>query len=155
MTNTQRKSSAQGTEMVAFRVGPQEFCVDIRAVREIRGWTPATALPHAPHYILGVINLRGTVLPVVNLAARLGLPVAEPTPRHVIVVVAAEDQVFGLLVDAVSDILTVMPDLLQSAPDLAQDNAKAFVSSVVAIENRMIARIMPERMLPERLRLAS
>lgn len=155
MSNLQRKPSAGGAEMVAFRVGPQEFCVDIRAVREIRGWTPATALPHAPHYILGVINLRGTVLPVVNLAARLGLPVSEPTPRHVIVVVAAEDQVFGLLVDAVSDILNVSPDLLQSAPDLAQDSTRAFVSKVVAIENRMIAHIIPERMLPERLRAAS
>ena len=153
MSNTARKSIGHGTEMVAFQVGPQEFCVDIKAVREIRGWTPATTLPHAPHYILGVINLRGTVLPVVNLAARLGLPVAEPTPRHVIVVVSAEDQTFGLLVDAVSDILSISPELMQGAPDLAQDSAKAFVSAVVAIEDRMIARIMPERMLPERLRL--
>lgn len=154
MSQTVRKSTGQGMEMVAFRVGPQEFCVDIKAVREIRGWTPATTLPHAPHYILGVINLRGTVLPVVNLAARLGLPVDPPTPRHVIVVVAAEDQVFGLLVDAVSDILSVSPELMQGAPDLAQDSAKAFVSAVVAIEDRMIARIMPERMLPERMRLS-
>lgn len=154
MSNTQRKAAAQTAEMVAFRVGSQEFCVDIRTVREIRGWSPATTLPHAPHYILGVINLRGTVLPVVNLAARLGLPHCEPTPRHVIIVVHADDQTFGLLVDAVSDILSVHADLLQSAPDLAQDSAKAFVSSVVAIGDRMIARVMPERMLPERLRIA-
>lgn len=153
MSNTARKSIGYGVEMVAFRVGSQEFCVDIKAVREIRGWTPATTLPHAPHYILGVINLRGTVLPVVNLAARLGLPVEAPTPRHVIVVVQAEDQTFGLLVDAVSDILSVSPELMQGAPDLAQDSAKAFVSSVIAMDDRMIARIIPERMLPERLRL--
>ena len=121
---------------------------------------PATAAPQdgaAPLTLVTFADLTfrpdGGAVWAQEPAARLGLPVDPPTPRHVIVVVAAEDQVFGLLVDAVSDILSISPELMQGAPDLAQDSAKAFVSAVVAIEDRMIARIMPERMLPERLRL--
>ena len=71
-------------ELIAFRVGDQEFCVNIMSVREIRGWTPATAMPHSPSYMKGVINLRGAVLPIIDLSARLGMKAAEPTARHVI-----------------------------------------------------------------------
>src|SRR6478752_8151648 len=91
--------SSANREFVAFRVGAQEFCIDIMGVREIRGWTPATPLPHAPVYVRGVINLRGAVLPIVDLAMRFGLGLTEPTPRSVIIVVQVHQQVVGLLVD--------------------------------------------------------
>ena len=94
-------------ELIAFRIGEQEFCVDIMAVREIRGWAPVTPLPHSPTFLRGVLNLRGAVLPIVDLAGRLGLPAAEPTARHVIIVAQVNGQVIGLLVEAVSDILTI------------------------------------------------
>ena len=71
--NDNRNDGRSARELIAFRIGEQEFCVDIMSVREIRGWTPATPLPHAPSYVRGVINLRGAVLPIVDLAARLGL----------------------------------------------------------------------------------
>ena len=61
-------------ELIAFRIGAQEFCVDIMSVREIRGWTTATALPQSPSFVRGVVNLRGAVLPIVDLSARLGFP---------------------------------------------------------------------------------
>src|SRR4051812_24315234 len=94
--------SGVGRELISFRIGDQEFCVDIMEVREIRGWTPATALPKAPAFVRGVITLRGAVLPIVALGARLGLGTAEPTARHVIIVAQVQNQVVGLLVDAVS-----------------------------------------------------
>ncbi|WP_374333183.1 chemotaxis protein CheW, partial [Aestuariivirga sp.] len=78
--------AARAAEFVAFRAGGLEFCINIMSVREIRGWTPATAIPRAPGYIRGVINLRGVVLPIVDLGVRLGLPGTEPTARHVIIV---------------------------------------------------------------------
>ncbi len=77
------------------------------SVREIRGWTPATALPRAPGFVRGVINLRGVVLPIIDLADRLGFAPAEPTPRHVIIVAQTGRQIVGLLVDAVSDIIAM------------------------------------------------
>lgn len=106
-------------ELIAFRIGQQEFCINIMAVREIRGWTVATALPHSPDYLRGVINLRGAVLPIIDLAIRLGLPSSEPTARNVIIVAQIGQQQIGLLVDAVSDILTLNEEHIQPTPDVA------------------------------------
>src|SRR5262245_43928106 len=107
MSEELSKSDADRKELISFRIGKQEFCVDVMTVREIRGWTPTTPLPHAPQYVRGVINLRGVVLPVIDLGGRLGLQMAEPTARHVIIVARIAGQIVGLLVDAVCDILTV------------------------------------------------
>jgi purine-binding chemotaxis protein CheW len=141
-------TAAERRELISFRIGAQEFCVDIMAVREIRGWTPATPLPHAPAYVRGVINLRGTVLPIVDLAERLGLPPSEPTQRHVIIVAQVAKQVVGLLVDAVSDILTVGEDLVQPPPDVASERVRLFVRGLLAIEKRMVSLISLDRVLP-------
>ncbi|MBO0903059.1 chemotaxis protein CheW [Jiella sonneratiae] len=146
--NDNRNDPRSARELIAFCIGEQEFCVDIMSVREIRGWTTATPLPHAPSYVNGVINLRGAVLPIVDLAARLGFPRTVPTARSVIIVVRVEQQLFGLLVDAVSDILTITDDLLQPTPDLASDLAKTFVRGVMAIEGRMISLIATDNVLP-------
>ncbi len=135
-------------ELILFRVGAQEFCVDIMSVREIRGWTPATPLPRSPAFMRGVINLRGAVLPIVDLAARLGYAPAEPTQRHVIIVTQIGTQAVGLLVDAVSDILTVTDDRLQPPPDIASDLVRNYVRSLLAIEGRMVSLISLDHILP-------
>ena len=85
-------------ELVAFRVAGQDYCVDIMSVREIRGWTQATTLPHAPDFVRGVINLRGSVVPIVDLAARLGLDPITASDRNVIIITVINQQVVGLLV---------------------------------------------------------
>jgi len=136
-------------ELISFRVGVQEFCVDIMAVREIRGWTAATQLPRSPSFVCGVINLRGAVLPIVDLANRLGFERAEPTARHVIIVAQIGAQMVGLLVDAVSDILTVTDDVIQPTPEVASDTAKTFVRGLLAIDGRMISLIGLDRLLPD------
>ena len=135
-------------ELMAFRIGAQEFCIDIGSVREIRGWTPATALPHSPEFVRGVINLRGAVLPIVDLAARLGLESVDPTSRHVIIVAQVGRQIIGLLVDAVSEILTVGDGTVQPTPDVASEMARNFVKGVLAIDNRMITLITLDHVLP-------
>jgi purine-binding chemotaxis protein CheW len=141
-------------ELIAFRIGAQEFCVDIQAVREIRGWTPATPLPHSPGFVRGVINLRGAVLPVIDLAARLGLPAAEPSARHVIIVSRIGHQLVGLLVDAVSDILTVPDEAVQPTPDVAYDADRAFVKGLLPVEGRLISLVSLDRLLPEQAEAA-
>jgi len=135
-------------ELISFRVADQEYCVDIMSVREIRGWTPATSLPASPAYVRGVINLRGTVLPVVDLAERLGLPTSEPSERHVIVVVWIDGQLVGLLVDAVCDILAVTQDMLQPTPDIAAQDVQAFVEALIHVDERMIGLINLDHVLP-------
>ena len=111
------------------------------SVREIRGWTPATALPHAPAYVRGVINLRGSVLPIVDLAERLGFPPTDASARHVIIVVQIGAQIIGLLVDAVSDILTLTTENIQPTPDVASRLRQVFVRGMLAIDGRMIGVI--------------
>ena len=143
-----RTHLTQACELIAFRMGSQEFCVDIMSVREIRGWTKATVLPKSASFVRGVVNLRGTVLPIVDLAARLGFPAAEPTARHVIIVAQIGEQTVGLLVDAVSDILTVTAELVQPTPDVASEMAKTFVRGVLAVDQRMISLIALDQVLP-------
>ncbi|PQO23619.1 chemotaxis protein CheW [Rhodobacteraceae bacterium WD3A24] len=152
-----RPSPPPGTdqEVVAFRVAEQDFCVDIMAVREIRGWTQATILPHAPTYVKGVINLRGAVVPVLDLSARLGLGALDPGPRHVIIIAMIDGQTVGLLADVVSDILSVSSDRLQPVPDIASEAAKTYITGVIATEERMIRKIDLERVLPPLQRVAA
>ncbi|HEY3886660.1 MAG TPA: chemotaxis protein CheW [Vicinamibacterales bacterium] len=135
-------------EYITFRIGAQYFCIDIMSVREIRGWTPATALPRAPGCVRGVINLRGVVLPIIDLADRLGFAPAEPTPRHVIIVTQTGKQVVGLLVDAVSDIIAMPADKVQPTPDVGSEAARTFVVGVMAIEDRMISLVALESVMP-------
>ncbi|MBD9373887.1 chemotaxis protein CheW [Rhizobium sp. ARZ01] len=142
------KTLSQGRELIAFRIGEQEFCVNIMAVREIRGWTPATPMPHAPHHVLGVLNLRGAVLPIVDLSLRLGMKAAEPTVRHVIIVAQVGAKIVGLLVDAVSDILTVTDENVQPTPDIASELEKNYARGILAIEGRMICMIELESLFP-------
>lgn len=142
------QSTGDDRELVSFRVGGQDFCVDIMSVREIRGWTPATVLPHAPSYILGVINLRGAVVPIVDLAARMGLDPIKPDARHVIVICVISQQTVGFLVDAVSDILSVDRALIQPTPSVSSDMTRAFFEGVIAIEERMLRLIDIEAVLP-------
>lgn len=140
-------SSTARRELIAFRIGDQEFCVDIMQVREIRGWTTATPLPRTPNFMKGVINLRGAVLPIVDLGARLGLQTTDPTARHVIMVINQGSRTLGLLVDAVSDIIEVTEDMVQPTPDVACDQVKAFVKGLFGIEGRMISLITLDRVL--------
>ncbi|MVA98417.1 chemotaxis protein CheW [Nitratireductor sp. CAU 1489] len=141
MMEVNEHDTSQYNELIAFRLGEQEFCVDIMSVRDIRGWTPTTPLPHSPDYVKGVINLRGSVLPVIDLSARLGFRSTEPTARHVIIVTQVGSQSVGLLVDAVSDILTITSETIQPTPDVASELARCFMKGVLAIEGRMISLI--------------
>ena len=130
--------TATSVELLTFKLGGQEYSLDIMCVIEIRGWTRATPLPHAPSFMKGVINLRGTVLPVMDLAERLGLPVTKNTNRNVIIVVKHESSMTGLLVDAVSDIITIAQDDLQPSPDVTSGSGQGFIKSLTLRDDQMI-----------------
>lgn len=136
-------------ELISFRIDEQEFCLDIMAVREIRGWTAATPLPHSPSYVRGVINLRGAVLPILDLKARLGLGFVEPSARSVIIVVHIGSRLVGLLVDAVSEILAAGADSVQPTPNVGCETVNRFVRGIIASEGRMISWIALDDILPE------
>lgn len=135
-------------ELLSFRIGTHEYSVDIMSVREIRGWTRATSLPHAPSYVHGVINLRGAVLPVVDLGRRLGLEAEEPGERSVIIVLDLTQRTVGVRVDAVSDILSISTEALQRPPEMLSDGSEGFVRGLVMIEDRMVRVLDLEAVLP-------
>ena len=136
-------------ELVTFKNGELEYCIDIMQVREIRGWTPATPIPRAPDYMLGVINLRGTVLPVLDLRMRLGGEKSDATARHAIIVVQDRAQLTGLLVEGVSDIISITEDMLHPTPDVSSAIARSFVTGIVTLEGRMISLLSLEQILPK------
>jgi len=125
-------------QLITFHLGNQSFGLDIMAIREIRAWSPTTRLPHVPSYVAGVVNLRGTVLPVIDLAARLGWEPTSPTDRHVIIVAQINNQLRGLIVDAVSDIVTAQDDDIQPPPATSTDAVVPYLEGLVAQEDRMV-----------------
>lgn len=146
MSDNMEHAGQARRQFITFRSGEQEFGADIMTIREIRGWTQTTELPHAPPYVCGVINLRGMVLPVVDLKARLGRGKTEVTPKHVIIVVRCGEQTMGLLVDAVSDILTATESDIQVTPELARDAQSEFVEGIAVLDQRMVTILGMDRL---------
>ncbi|WP_102226652.1 chemotaxis protein CheW [Acidimangrovimonas sediminis] len=135
-------------ELVAFRAAGQDFCVDIMSIREIRGFTAATIVPHAPDFVLGVMNLRGSVVPVVDLSRRLGLGATQGDDRHVIIIAMVGPQMTGLLVEAVSDILSIPEEEIRPTPEVASEVARSFIAGVICEGERLLRLIDLGRLLP-------
>ncbi|MFQ5437302.1 MAG: chemotaxis protein CheW [Paracoccaceae bacterium] len=148
MSLSTQKSAAAEPNFVAFCAADQDFCVDIMAVREIRGWTPVTSLPQSPPYIRGVINLRGSVVPIVDFRLRVGLESGEPTSSNVIIIVQIAASTIGLLVDEVSEILSMDRAAIKPTPDAVYREGQSFVSGVISLDQRMIRLIDLERFVP-------
>lgn len=123
--------SSEIFEFVTFFSGGQSFSIDISQVREIRRWGPFTTVPHSPVGMLGVMNLRGSVIPIFDLAARLGLPKTPENARNVIVVVMHGEQTLGLLVESVSEIMSVSHDAIQTSPDMQVDTAHQSIIGLI------------------------
>ena len=136
-------------QLITFELGDQALGVDIMAIREIRAWSPATPLPNVPSYVRGVVNLRGVVLPVLDLRARLGWGTTEPTARHVIVVVRIGEQLQGIIVDAVNDIVSVPTEQMQPLPDTGDAESARFLDGVATIDDRMILVLALDRLIDQ------
>lgn len=141
-------SNANWLEIVSFNIGDQAFCLDISHVLEIRGWTSTTVLPHAPDYVLGMMNLRGTVLPVIDLSLRLGLGKTIPESRHVIIITHIDNKSIGFLVDAVSNIVTVNDADIQQTPEVSSKATASFIKGVYTVDDTIIRAIDAYQILP-------
>lgn len=143
--NTVQMSSEEVLEIIAFRLHSQEFCVRTTSIREIRGWAPVTPIPHSPYEVIGVMNLRGTVIPIVDLAVKLGMHNTEVNERSAIVVADIKGMTVGLLVDRVSDIMTIPSSRLQPVP-AAAGSSGTFSDGLIAHDSGMICFLNLERM---------
>jgi purine-binding chemotaxis protein CheW len=134
-------------QYVSFEAGDEQYAVDIMKVREIKGWTEVTNLPNQPDHVRGVLNLRGAVLPIIDLQCRLGGGFTTTTERHVIVIVSMEGRQVGLLVDAVSDILAVSDDKIQPVPETDIREDTRVLSGFLTDEDQMVAMLDLDRLL--------
>jgi len=129
------------TQFISFAIGDDQYGVDIMAVREIKGWSQITKLPRQPVYMRGVLNLRGIMVPIIDLRCRFGQGMTEATPLHVVIVVQIDARHIGLLADRVSDIVSLNASQIQPVPRIAQASRADFLSGLVTIESGMIALI--------------
>lgn len=134
-------------QLITFQLGEQVLGIDIMAIREIRAWSPATPLPNVPAHVRGVVNLRGVVLPVLDLRYRLGWGLTDPTSRHVIIVVRIGAQLQGLIVDAVNDIVTIEAEAMQPLPDMGDALAAHFLEGLATIDRRLILVLALDRLV--------
>ncbi|NDV01839.1 chemotaxis protein CheW [Pseudoroseicyclus tamaricis] len=129
--------SGRDLKFVTFTVAGQNYCLDIQKIREIRRWTPVTPLPHASNGVLGVMNLRGAVIPIYDMASRLGLGITDPSERNVVIVVAMDDNLFGLLAETVQEILSVTEDQLLPTPDVKSESTREAIQGVISLADDM------------------
>lgn len=125
-------------EYVTFSAADQVFCLKINQIREIRRWSPVTILPHAPEYVLGVMNLRGAVIPIYDLASRLGLARSDASERDVVIVVNLDGNLLGLLAEAVSEIISINPEEIQDTPSVDSRDMMEFIQGIISKNDQMI-----------------
>ena len=126
-------------QYITFTVGSEEYGVGILAVREIRGWTPENKLPNLPPHVRGIINLRGTIIPILDLRARFGGGMTAATKTHVVVVIQVGETARGLLVDAISDILTISREQIRPVPAMESGREHAeYLTGLFTVEQRMV-----------------
>jgi purine-binding chemotaxis protein CheW len=142
---TQATGSGSGnadvSQFISFAIDNDQYGVDIMAVREIKGWSQITRLPRQPDYMRGVLNLRGIMVPIIDLRCRFGQGMTEATPLHVVIVVQIGLNHVGLLADRVLDIVGCNASQVQPVPRVAQGSRVDFLSGLVTIESGMIALI--------------
>jgi purine-binding chemotaxis protein CheW len=138
--DTARAATAP-SQFISFAIGDDQYGVDIMAVREIKGWSEITHLPKQPDYVRGVLNLRGVIVPIIDLRCRFGQGLTEATPLHIVIIVQIGSRPVGLLADRVLDIVSLDASQIQAVPRIARGGRVDFLSGLVTVEGAMIALI--------------
>jgi purine-binding chemotaxis protein CheW len=139
-----------GREFLTFRLGAEEYGIEILKVQEIRGWETSTAIANTPQFIKGVINLRGIIVPIVDLRLKFGL--ANPTydSLTVVIILSVARRVVGIVVDAVSDVVTLMPQQVRPAPEFGASLDTRFITGLGTLGERMLILADIERLMTSR-----
>lgn len=135
-------TKANNNQFLTFLMGEQEYGVDILRVQEIRGWEQTTEIPNSPVHIKGVINLRGTIVPIVDLREKFALESLEYGPLTVVIVLKVlhenGERIMGIVVDAVSDVYQIQEDEIKSPPQLGDGGSTDFIVGLADISNKMV-----------------
>jgi len=136
-----------GREFLTFRLGAEEYGIEILKVREIRGWVPPTAIANTPAFIKGVINLRGTIVPIVDLRLKFGLGEAVYDDCTVVIILNVARRVVGVVVDAVSDVITLGSQQIRPAPEFSSSLDTRFITGLGTVGERMLVLADIERLM--------
>jgi purine-binding chemotaxis protein CheW len=138
-------------QVLTFWLGSEGYCVDILRVQEIRVWAPVTRIPKLPPDVLGVLNLRGSIVPIVDLRVRFNLSNCEFTPLTVVIILSIKtssgERDFGLVVDGVSDVIDISEENLQKAPNLGNRAVVGFIQGLVIVADRMLILLNLDELL--------
>jgi len=137
-------------EFLSFRLGAEEYGIDILKVQEIRGWEPPTAIANTPPFIKGVINLRGIIVPIVDLRLKFNLGEAKYDEFTVVIILSVVNRVVGAVVDAVSDVMTLAPQQIKPAPEFSAALETRFITGLGTIDERMLILLDIERLMTSR-----
>jgi purine-binding chemotaxis protein CheW len=155
-TNTAANADTRSSQQVlTFVLGSETYGVDILRVQEIRGWSSVTKIPHAPPHVLGVLNLRGSIVPIVDMRMKFNLERAEYTAVTVIIVLSVQSRAgrrdFGVVVDGVSDVVNVNAAEVKPAPDLASRAATDHIRGLMPVADRMVVLLDIDRLIGHEL----
>jgi purine-binding chemotaxis protein CheW len=149
VSNERQAALMTVSQYLTFVLGTEEYGIELLKVQEIKGYISVTPIPNTPPYIKGVMNLRGAVIPVVDLRARFGMEGINYTQFNVIIVINVGTRVMGLLVDAVSDVLSLVPGDLRAAPDFGTQVDTRFITGMAAAGDKIAVLLDIDRLLTE------
>ena len=154
-TSTQNPAPPGSQQVLTFVLGSETYGVDILRVQEIRGWSSVTKIPHAPPHVLGVLNLRGSIVPIVDMRMQFNLERAEYTAITVIIVLSVQSRKgprdFGIVVDGVSDVVDVNAAQVKPAPDLGSREATEHIRGLMPVADRMVVLLDIDRLISGQL----
>ena len=158
MNNTVTRNSGGATDarqMLTFRLGEETYGLDILRVKEIRGWSPVTRIPQSPKQVLGVLNLRGAIVPIIDLRLRFALASAEFTPVTVIIVISVHTaqgvKECGLVVDSVSDVVDLDESALRPAPSLGSNGNSDYIENLATVDSGMLILLNADALVSQDL----
>jgi purine-binding chemotaxis protein CheW len=141
------QAEAVAREYLTFRLGDEEYGIDILKVQEIRGYENPTRIANAPHFLKGVVNLRGTIVPIVDLRMRFGCSQAEYNSFTVSIILHIGQRTIGVVVDSVSDVMEIPAESLRPAPDMSSAIDAAYIRGLAQVGDRMVILLDIESML--------
>jgi purine-binding chemotaxis protein CheW len=136
-----------GHEFLTFTLGSEEYGVDILKVQEIRGYDAVTKIPNAPEFMKGVINLRGTIVPVIDMRVKFNLGKADFNEFTVMIVLNIANRIVGMVVDSVSDVMTLQDDQIQPPPEFGGSLDTRFLQGLGTVDERMLILVDIEKLM--------
>lgn len=150
MSDTRTEDAARNApkrEFLTFRLGQEEYCIDILKVQEIRGYDTVTSIANTPQFIKGVINLRGNIVPIVDLRIKFGLPEIRYDATTIVIILNIRKKMIGIVVDSVSDVIVVLAEDIREAPRFGSTINTEFISGMTTVEGRMLIVVDIERLM--------